>query len=446
MSPTFTGGDQEGLVPQHQRGEPGKLRSLLRLMSGAFALQTTGSLLNLAGQSVMARYLGAQLFGQYSLAVTTSQLLATPADLGTSQSAMRFLPEYAVKDEAALTRGFLVLARVLPLAVSFFIGGVTAAVVSFVGLAQPTAGLMLAAAAGVPLFALTLALMNVLRALGGLFWAIGPTAVLQPLMLLTAVLVLPRGGSLTYVVVTEATLLTTICVQALCLHVKTRGLRPSTRAYSFRYWFSVSLPLLVINLVQLVFQRLDIVAVGLFLGAREAGIYTIANRLAVAAASLQKAMLTVVAPQMSALHWSEKHDELERLVLNGMRLVILPAALVTLVLVVAGRPILGLVSDPYTAGYAALVVYSLGQLIGVGAGPVGWLASIIGEQRAMARITIVSALIAAACYVVLIPLLGIVGAAAGNSLGVIYRNWASSRLTRRQGFRISLVRALRSGR
>lgn len=417
-------------------------RSLLRLLTGAFTLQTAGSLLNLAGQALLARFLGAQLFGQYSLAVTTSQLLATPADLGTSQSAMRFLPEYAVREEPALTRGFLVLVHAIPLALGAFIGCAAAATVSALALGGATTTLMFAAAAGVPLFALSLALMNVLRALGGLLWAIGPTMVLQPLLLLLAVVTFPHEGSLGYVVISELTLLVVIAIQGVSVRLRTQELRDVPAAYAFRQWFSVSLPLLVINLVQLVFQRLDLIAVGLLLGAREAGIYAIANRLAVAAASLQRAMLTVVAPQMSELHWSGKPEEVEHLVLDGMRLVVLPATLVTVVLVVLGHPLLGLVSEPYTAGYAALVVYSLGQLVGVGAGPVGWLASLIGEQRAVARVTVQSALLAALCYVVLIPLLGIVGAAAGNSIGVVYRNWASGRIAQRHGFQISAVRAL----
>jgi O-antigen/teichoic acid export membrane protein len=415
---------------------------LLRTVSGALTLQTAGAGLNLLSQLALARALGVHAFGQYSYAFNLSQLLATPADLGSSSSVTRFIPEFRVRGEADLLRGLLLVVHLVPLVVGAVVAALTAAVVSMVGAGSAPVSLMLVAVAGIPLFTLSVVLMNVLRALGSIAMAFAPVLVLQPLLVLLAVVSLPGAGVLTLAWVTVGALAVVVGIQLVCVRVHARRLEQVRRRIAAREWLSVSLPLLLINVVQLAFQRLDIVAVGLLLGAREAGIYAIANRLAVAAASLQKAMLTVVAPRMSSLHWSGQHEEVEHLVLRGLRLVIGPAALVTVVLVVAGAPILGLIGEPYRAGYLALVVYALGQLASVASGPVGWLATIIGEHRAMARVTVVSALIAILGYATLIPTIGIVGAAAANSVGVVYRNLAAARLARRHGFRVSLRRAL----
>lgn len=412
-------------------------------MSGALTLQTAGAGLNLLSQSALARVLGARAFGQYSFVFNLVQLIATPTDLGASASVTRFIPEYRVQDRPALLRGLVLVVQLVPVVLATLVAGLTAGVLALTGSTSLAPGLLLAAVATMPLFVLSIVLMNVFRAFGGLVTAFAPVLVLQPALLLAAVLAFPSADVLLFAWLTLGSLVVVVLLQLLLLRHRLRSLAPSPREYSVGHWLEVSLPMLLINLLQLAFQRLDIVAVGLLLGAREAGIYTIANRLAVAAGSLQKAMTTVVAPQMSSLHWSGQTREVERLVLHGLRLVVVPAALVTLLLVVAGRPILGLIDDPYRAGYAALVVYSLGQLASVAAGPVGWLAALIGEQRAMARITAFSALVAVVGYAILIPTIGIAGAAAANSIGVVYRNWASGRLTRQHGFHISLVRAFR---
>ncbi|PZS12633.1 MAG: hypothetical protein DLM57_18525 [Pseudonocardiales bacterium] len=420
--------------------------SLVTSASGAFVLQSTGAGLNLAMQSSLAHVLGTTLFGQYSLAFNLSQLIATPADLGASSSVTRFIPQYRVLGQRGHLRGVLLAAQLVPLVVASLVAGAAAAVVAGFGAGSAPVAVMLIAIAGIPLFVLSLVQMNMLRALGHIFWAFAPMLVLQPLVVLIAVVLLaPRSSLVTYAWVTVGALGAVVITSTCTVGLITRrlGLNESPRILELRHWWTVSLPMLLINVVQLVFQRLDIVAVAVLLDARSAGIYAIANRMAVAAASLQKAMLSIVAPQMSGLHWSGRSPELERLVLRGLRLVFVPALLVTAVLAVAGGEFLGLVGEPYRAGYAALVVYALGQLISVGAGPVGWLATIVGEERSMARINTISAVLAVVGYAVLIPTIGIVGAAASNSAGIAYRNVAASRLARRHGYHISLVRAFR---
>ena len=63
--------------------------------------------------------------------------------------------------------------------------------------------------------------------------------------------------------------------------------------------------------VQLVFQRLDVLIVGVFLGAAEAGIYAVAFRTAGLASILQTAVNATIAPRVSKLYWSDRGPELE---------------------------------------------------------------------------------------------------------------------------------------
>ncbi len=116
---------------------------------------------------------------------------------------------------------------------------------------------------------------------------------------------------------------------------------------------------------------------------------------------------------------------------------------VTVALVAFGGPILSLFGKSFRAGWPALAVYAVGQLVSVSNGPVGWLMNLTGHHSRAAVVNAVSAGICLVGYLVLIPLFGLVGAAAANAGAVAVKNLWSNRVVRRRlGFRISVVRAL----
>lgn len=413
--------------------------------SVSFILQSAGVAFRYLSQVLLARWMGAASFGAYTYAGNLSQLLATPANLGGANSGLRFVPEYLATGRPELVEGVLRVFRLVSLVVGTAVAAVAAAVVVIVGPGPASLGVMLLALAACPLFALVDVQTVLARGFGSLFWALFPGLVLLPLLVgAGAAAVFAVGGRPT---AEEATLVTVAAVvvvavaQAVVLR-RAPGRDRRAPEYDRRTWFRVSMPLFLVSSLNLVFQRVDVLIVGLFLGAREAGVYAVAFRTAALASILQTAMNTTVAPRISKLFWSDRREELEATVLRSIRLIILPSLAVTIVLVVFGGPLLSLFGESFRDGRSALAVYAVGQLVSVSNGPVGWLMNLTGHQSQAALVAGVSAGVCLVGYLVLIPTIGIVGAAAANAGAVVLKNlWSNAVVRRRLGFRISLLRA-----
>ena len=357
------------------------------------------------------------------------------------------MPEYRARGDRAGAHGAVRAAQFTTLTV----GCVLAASVFALGVVAHwgpvTPGIAGIAMISAPLFALTLVQMNALRALGGVFTALAPSLVAQPALLLILSLALHDALDVKFVVVaTVATLAMAAVVQAALID---RGTRPSetgegvVRRYELRRWRQLSTPMLAINITQLAFQRLDIVVIGLLIDARSAGVYALANRMANLTSMMANSYATMIAPQLSHLHWSGRSDDAGTLALRSLRVTFAPAVGLFLAFLVAGHWLLGIFGPGFSSGYWALVIYAGGQLIDASCGPVGYLALMIGRERALFRQTVVGAVIAVVGYAVLIPTMGIVGAALANALGTVYKNVAAQFLVRQNGYRVSLIRALR---
>ena len=402
--------------------------------------------------AALARWLGAAGFGAYTYATTLAQLLATPSNLGGENSALRFVPEYRAKGESALLRGVLRVFRTVPVVLGLLVATLAAVVILVVGSGPTSTEVLLLALVAVPFFALVDVQTVLGRSFGSLFWALLPGLVLLPLGLTMAVGAIVAAGhrptAEQAVLVTVVVVVVVAGCQAVVLRRVAREEVPGrTARYDPRSWLRVSMPLLLVSSLNVVFQRVDVLLVGLFLDASDAGVYAMAFRTAALASILQTAMNTTVAPRIASLFWSGRSDELEATVLRAIRLVFVPSLVVTAVLVAFGGPILSLFGKSFRAGWPALAVYAVGQLVSVSNGPVGWLMNLTGHQSRAAVVNGVSAGLCLAGYLVLIPLFGLVGAAAANAGSVALKNlWANRVVRERLGFRISVVWALTAAR
>lgn len=418
----------------------------------ALVLQAAGIGLRYLTQVVLARWLGPVGFGAYAYAMNLGQLVASPCDLGAATSGIRFVPQYVTTGDRDRLYGVVRLFTAVPVVLGALAAVAGVAVVAGFG-SGPTGGsVLLVTLALVPVFALSEVMAALIRGFRDLVGAYFPTLVLQPVLVASAVggVALASGdrvSALDAVALTAGAWVATVAVQAAWLRRRLRPLTTASRPlYDTREWARVSFPLLAMNTVQLVFQRVDVLVVGLLLGAKQAGIYTVAFRTAGLASIFQTAMNAAVAPRIGHLFWGERRAELEGAVLRAVRRIFPPSLAVTVALVVLGRPLLSIFGEPFVAGWAAMAVYAAGQLASVSAGPVGWLMNLTGHQGKSAWITAATAALALAGYLVLVPVLGIVGAALANAAAVLVKNvWMSAMVRRHLGLRISLVRALRGG-
>jgi len=385
--------------------------------------------------------MGVAAYGRYSYSLGLAQSLAVPADLGQSTAVMRLIPEYAELGETRKVRNISRYSQFLVLAAGIGLAVVALGVSSRIGTGPVGPGDLLEGLIAAPLFALVLVQMNVLRAFGGLFSALLPSLIVQPLVVLLAVALIGQHISVgMLLVITSGSLALTSALQVTLItrfHQQNAVVELSgNRSSGGRSWFRVSAPVFAINMFQLVFQRLDIVLVGLLLGARMAGIYALVNRIGAFTSLMSNAYANMTAPQVAKAHWSGNAPKVPALLRHTVLVTGPIAILVFTGLCLAGPTILSFFGPGFPLGFSALLVYAGGQLFSTLLGPSGLASVMIGRERPMLLVNAVCASATVVGYVVLIPSLGITGAAWANSIGVAARNIGGHLILRSAGYSI----------
>ncbi|MEO7837230.1 MAG: oligosaccharide flippase family protein, partial [Acidimicrobiales bacterium] len=285
------------------------MRSLSRQTSAAFALQAGGVGLRYAGQVLLARWMGANAFGAYTYATNVAQVVANPCDLGGASSGMRFVPQYETEQHHDLLAGVVRTLQVVPVVLGTIVAAIAIALSAEFGTGGVSFSVMAISLATVPLLILSDVQTTVARGFHHIAGAFGPPLVIQPILVTGAAgaglvafgeLTAPQASLLTAVA-----LFAVVAIQTAIVHGVRRSRVPRVRRrYAPREWLQVSLPMLLTNVVQLVAQRLDVVMVGVFLGAKAAGVYAVAFRTAGLVSLLQTAINATAGPRMSHLHWA----------------------------------------------------------------------------------------------------------------------------------------------
>jgi O-antigen/teichoic acid export membrane protein len=176
--------------------------------------------------------------------------------------------------------------------------------------------------------------------------------------------------------------------------------------------FVYLLPLAVMSLI----ERLDVILVGTFVGTAEAGTYQIASRVAQMVGLAMVSVNALLGPMAAELIGQKDLAGLQRLLAHSVLLTCAFAALIALVLIVAGHQILLLFGPNFLAAEAAMEILAFGHVIQAGLGSAGGILALAGRNK-----EVVVAMIAALCghvlmCVVLIPALGLTGAALATAL------------------------------
>jgi O-antigen/teichoic acid export membrane protein len=238
----------------------------------------------------------------------------------------------------------------------------------------------------------------------------------------------------------------TLIVQAV---VYARRLRPQLRnvpaAYHQRAWLRVAVPLLVIDSFAALIMHADIVMVGIFLTPEDVAHYFAATRVAMVASFFLASVGALAGPNLAALHAQGKTRDMQELLAGVTPWITVPALVVTVLLAIAGWPLLRLFGPGFEAGYVALVLLAAGHLVASANGPAALILNMTGHQDWAGLTYGGAALTNIALNALLIPRFGIAGAALATALTTIGMSATLVTLVRRRlGLRSSIFGILRT--
>ncbi|NOJ19279.1 oligosaccharide flippase family protein [Vibrio jasicida] len=169
----------------------------------------------------------------------------------------------------------------------------------------------------------------------------------------------------------------------------------------------------------------SLVIAGFFISTSDLGLLAAAQRTSLLIGFVLVTINFVVAPMFASLYKEGKMDRLRNLSRLACRANIGAAILPVIICVLFPEFIMQLFGKEFIAAAPLLLALSLGQLINVATGSVGFLLLMSGHEKTMKYITIVSGVISIALLILLSNGYGVLGAAWAMAIGLAIQNLAA---------------------
>jgi O-antigen/teichoic acid export membrane protein len=374
---------------------------------------------------LLARGLGPAVFGVYTTATTVVTLAQLIAPLGADTGALLFASRQA-HDRARL-KGTIQTVALL----AFAGGGLTTLALWIGGLssAPPLGHALVIAAPAALVGALSAVIVGLLQAAGRFrAFVLGTLVVLPVSILVCSVAALAVGGL-------DAVLVAYVSGGAVALSVlvgfawhQFRGLiadrtiraqRDVPGLLSFSIPQSLSKVLWQFNLWT------DVLMISWLATSEDVGIYRVALSIAMVGTLPVMALTTAMNPRAAALVHAGELVRLDRLLKVGTRTLFLLLAPLFVVLAALPELLLGFFDPVYVRGASALLVLIAGQTIYVLTGPTSSLLAMGGYARVNLINNVLTVALNVVLNMLLIPRMGILGAATATLVAQIA--WATAR-------------------
>src|SRR6195256_797865 len=398
-----------------------------RLAGTIFIIRVVSAALAYLSQILLARWMGGSDYGVYVYVWTWVLLLGSMMDFGVSASAQKIIPEYRTGSEHALLRGFLSGSRWMTFIVSAVISMLLAGGVK---LMSP----WIDASAIVPLYigCITLPPFVVANTQDGIarshdWMRLG----LMPQFIVRQSLIIGftagafalgfHLGAIVAMLASTAAVWLAMIGQMIVLNRRLSGhIEPGAKAYDFRGWLAVSLPILLVESFYLLLSYTDVLVLQQFRSSEEVGGYFAVVKTLALVSFIHYAMSATTAHRFAEYHALGDNARLSAYVAHAIRWTFWPSLAATTLLLVFGKPLLWLFGPQFVAGYDIMFIAAIGLVVRSAIGPVERLLNMLGHQHICALAYALAFVMNVVLCVALVPRFGGHGAAAATSISLTF--------------------------
>lgn len=211
--------------------------------------------------------------------------------------------------------------------------------------------------------------------------------------------------------VLSASLVLFLLLKAVWNLTPSRGLLFRVRPAADGQVASFSLTLFGNQGLEVLATQTDKVILGIFLTARDLGVYSVATALVAFVPIILQSTNQVFAPTIAELHAKHENVLLLRLYQVLTKWIVALTLPFGLVIIVFSVPLMRLFGSDFAGGWPVLAIMTLGQLVNCAVGSVGQLLLMAGQQQRMLRAQLIVVAITIPLELWLIPRHGFIGAA-----------------------------------
>jgi O-antigen/teichoic acid export membrane protein len=400
---------------------------LAQLVAGkVFLVRIASALLALVAQVLLARWMGRFEFGVYIYAWTWVLMIGPLTDVGLSSAARRFIPEYVELKDFDRLRGFLSGSRWVALGVASAIALIGVVVVTLI---SP----WLKPYAVIPLYLTCIALpiCGVGQAQSGVAqsydWpnlAFAPFYIIRQfaivVLIAAAYLIGAPIDAVTVMIVGVAITWAVTVGQTLVLNRRLKNKVPDgPRRYEVKEWFATSLPIFMAEGFYLLLTYVDIIALEHLGSPEQVAVYYAAARLLAVVAFVYFSISSATTHKFTEYHVSGDKARLASFFAESIRWTFWPSLAVCAMILAFGRPLLALFGASFESGYPVMFILAAGLMARAAVGPAERLLNMLGQRKQCAMVYAAAFAINLGLCVILIPRIGIEGAATATSVAII---------------------------
>jgi O-antigen/teichoic acid export membrane protein len=421
---------------------------LAQLVAGKVFLVRVGSaMLALGSQVLLARWMGGFQFGIYIYVWTWVLMIGALSDIGLSSAARRFIPEYTELKALDRLRGFLSGSRWLAFAVATGFGIIGAIGVTLLApyLDHFAVVPLYLACVTIPVYGLVQVQAGIAQSYDWPNLALMPfyiwrQATITVLMGAAYLIGAPTDAVTAMIVAVVATWAVTI-VQLFMLDRRLKLKVPAgPKQYETKVWFATSIPIFVVEGFYFLLTYVDILTLEHFRSPDEVAVYYAGARILAIVAFVYFAIAGATTHKFTQYHVSGDKDPLASFFAETTKWTFWPSLLACAAILACGRPLLGLFGAGFQNGYDVMFILSVGMLARAAVGPAERLLNMLGERKQCAFIYAGAFAINLALCVMLIPRIGIEGAAVSTSTALVFESILLYLVAKRRlGFHVSIL-------
>ncbi len=386
-----------------------------------------------------AKYAGATGYGTYVYLSSLIMFLSIAIKMGMDHGLTALLPKY---DDLSVKKQLVTMSVLILLGMSLLVVGIFSIGSGFVSsVLMNNASLERPLLLFLPMmFPIAFVQMSegIFRSIGGIKHFFFSKNILMPIVLVVTFVALNRviGYSTLYQIIAVnyfAWFINVVYIIGILIKKKAFAWPKIENKALFRRFLVVSLPLIMVGLIEFLMGRTDAYVIGYRLTEADVGVYNIVDKLAYIGNFMFITAGSMMTPVIAGYYAKKDFKGLKETYLSINKWVLVVNTVVFFGILLLGDVVLGIFGQEYMAGLDALYFLAFAQLVNAMFGPLAYLFAMMGLEKIEWRVDMILVVLNAVLDIIVAPIGGIVAISMvtvgvyllGNILrvGLLYRHY-----------------------
>lgn len=397
---------------------------------GSLGIKFLGVILSFLVSVFLARYLGLTNYGVYVLVLSTIILLTIPLTMGIPLLITRFIPKYEVEANKGAIKGLLIRANQF-IALSSLMLILIFIVIYFFVRNELSESLIKTFAWGMlllPIMGYNEVRAATLRGLRYIVLGQLPDIFLRSLFLLIGILVFkgyfgdmkPEDAMALHALSAGLANIVAYLLLHKKLFVSLKGITPM---FHSRNWMRESIQFSFNMGINKVKVRLSTYVLAAISGPAAVALYEVALKGSKLVVFGLTAINSALGPFISRAYEKNDFEELQRIITKATRVIFMFSLPVSLLFIIGGSYIIDVFyGEEFSGSYIPLAILCLGQLMNSGAGSVGLLLKMTGNQKYVLKVNTINTIANLLIAIPLVMYFDVIGAAIAYGVLLIVQN------------------------